>query len=403
MSVNVSAFSYSYLDQRIRIRAILETQPSDVLYPFFTACWLIPKSRVGEYLNGNFKDGVFYKVKEYEYATKCLGEFLDGITRFYSQPHTNAEAGFLIFEDKYALDPADPNVLTDYVDAPQAQRLATMNDCLGAIGRNAIYVGVAETEAKKYNMIMDDFRQVDSLMSYLKCKVTNTLVSTEEELQDALNDFEAFGATLECMQEVKQAEDTDVLNFKNRADFVIGGVLLNPYQPAGSSSIYKVGVGLDATIVNLTSADVVLNKDKTMLDEITKKGLTYFQVRADDPTEILVAGGGVYFQGQVIPVNMFLLAKYVEYLLKTNIFRFQEQNKSGVANVAIYRSALSATSVEIDPYINFLLSSYTIQNYTQAGINENIVDKTLKLDKCITMVTLPTFLFTEATITLIVS
>lgn len=402
MSVNVNAFSYSYLDQRIRIRAIIETQPSAVFFPFYTACWLIPKSSVGDYLNGNFDKGKFYKVQEHEYATKCLGEFLEGITRFYAQPHANAEAGFVVFEDKYYLDPNDADAATEYENAPQANRLATMNDCLGAIGRNAIYVGVAETNPKRYNMMMDDFRQVDSLLSYLKCKVRNSLVSTEEELLDISNDFEAYGGTLMCINEAKKAEDKDVLSFKNRPDFVIGGILLNAYQPLGSDITYKVGMGLDGTIVNITTADTVLNKEKAMLDEITKRYLTYFQVRADDPTEFLVAGGGVYYQGSRLPVNMFLLAKYIEYLLKTNLFTYQLQNKSGVANVAIYRKAISATLVEVDSYVGFLLSSLFSQSYTQAGINENITDKVVKLDKCITATTLPTFLFTEATFTLAV-
>lgn len=402
MSVNVNAFSYSYLDQRIRIRAIIETQPSAVFFPFYTACWLIPKSKAGDYLNGNFEDGRFYKVLESEYATKCLGEFLDGITRFYAQPHANAEAGFIIFEDKYYLDPNDADAATEYENAPQANRLATMNDCLGAIGRNAIYVGVAETNPKRYNMMMDDFRQVDSLLSYLKCKVRNSLTSTKEELQDIVNDFEAFGGTLVCINENKQPEDTDVLSFKNRADFVIGGVLLNAYKPTGSDTTYKVGMGLDGTIINVTTADVVLNKEKAMLDEITKRYLTYLQVRADNPEEFLIAGGGVYYQGSPLPANMFLLAKYIEYLLKTNIFTYQEQNKSGVANVEIYRKAISATLVAVDSYVGFLLSSLYSQSYTQAGINEAIVDKVVKLDKCITATTLPTFLFTEATFTLAV-
>lgn len=402
MATTINAFSYSYLDQRIRIRAILETEPSAILNPFYTACWLIPKSKAGIYLNGNFESGKFYKVQEHEYATKCLGEFLDGATRFYSQQHSNAEMGFIIFEDKYYLDPADTNVVTEYEDAPQANRLATMNACLGAIGRNAIYVGVAETQPKRYNMMIDDFRQVDSLLSYLKCKVKNTLTSSDTELSEIVNDFEAFGGTLTCINENKAPEDTDVLSFKNRPDFVIGGVLLNPYKPTGSDTTYKVGMGLDGSIVNLTTADVTLNKEQSMLDTITKRYLTYFQVRADDPEEFVVAGGGVYYQGSKLPVNMFLLAKYIEYLLKTNLFTFQLQNKSGVANVAIYRSAISATMTEVDSYVGFLLQSAVSQTYTQAGINEAIVDKVVKLDRCITATTLPTFLFTEATFTLMV-
>lgn len=402
MATTINAFAYSYLDQRIRIKAILETQPSAVFFPFFTACWLIPKSKAKTYLNGSYKTGEFYKVKENEYATKCLDEFLEGATRFYAQQHADAEMGFVVFDDQYVLDPDTPDVLTEYEDTPQKNRLETMTSMMGAIGRNAIYVGVAETDPKRYNMMMDDFRQVDTLLSYLKCKVRNSLVSTQEEIQDWIDDFKAYGGTLVAINEAKAPEEKDVLSFKNRPDFVIGGALLNAYKPTGSDRTYPVGMGLDGTIVVLTDKDVSLNKEKAMLDTITKQYLTYFQVRADDPTEYLCAGGGVYYQGTEVPCNMFLLAKYTEYLLKTNLFTFQLQNKSGVANVSIYRKAVTATMTSVESYVGFLLDSAVSQSYTQAQINESVVDKVVKLDRCITMTTLPTILFTEATFTMVI-
>lgn len=397
-----NVFSTSYLDQRIKIKAILTTAVSEVFFPFYTACFLIPKSKVASYINGTFNDNQFYKLKESEYATKCLGEFLDGVTTFYNQQHVNAELGFIIFDDQYSLDPMQPDTKTNYEDAPQKNRLETMNKVIGAIGRNACYVGVAETNVKRYSMMMDDFRQCDTQLQYLKCKVRNTLTG-DGEITDLVTDFEAFGGTLMGIHQAETFSDTDEYKFKNRLDFVVGGVLLNTYQPSGENNVYKVGMALDGLVANVTTADITYNAESANLDTITRNYITYYQVRADDPTEILIGGGGVYYQGQAVPANMFLLANYISYLLKTNLFKSQEQNRSGVANATLYKKALSETMANITPYVGFLLDSATSKTYTQQQINQSVENKEVKLDNCITAVTMPTILFTSATFTLSVA
>lgn len=400
MAANINVFSYSYLDQRITVEANISTSSSDILFPFYTGCWLIPKSKAATYLNGDYETYKFYKVKESEYSTICLDEFLKGATTFYNQQHTNANMGFIIFEDQFALDPDNPNNITEYEDAPQANRLSVMNTVVGTIGRNAIYICVAETNFKRYSLMMDDFRQCDTSLSFIKCKVRNTLVNSESALSEIITDYKAYGATMMAIQSATASSDDDEMSFQDRADFVLGGMMLNPYSPSGSATTYKVGMCVDGSTAVLTDANVTYSSEKSNLDYITKQYLTYFQVDADDDTEYVAAGCGVYYQGSSIPANLFLLAKYAEYVLKLALYDARKQDKSGVANVTIFNNAISSAYSTLYPYVGFLLDSMTSTNYTQTEINEAIEDSTVQLSDCIEMTTYPTYLFTSATLSM---
>lgn len=400
---SINVFSYSFLDQRISVEANITTSPSDILFPFYTACYLIPRSKAATFINGEYESYKFTKIAEDEYSTLCLDEFLNGVTTFYNQQHTNANCGFMIFEDEFALDPDDPNTKTAYEDAPQANRLAVMNLVLGAIGRNAILVGVAETEAKRYSLMMDDFRQCDSGFSYLKIKVRDSLTDSESDLADMITDYQAYGATMMCLQNNQEYNESNTYPMQDRGDFVLAGMMLNPYQPIGSATTYEVGMCIDGAIAVLTNANVVYNSEKSNLDYITQQYLTYFQVSADDTTEYVAAGGGVYYQGSSIPANMFLLAKYAEYTLKLALFEERRNNLSGVANVETFNKAISSAQTTLYPYVGFLLEEMLVTNYTQQEINDSISDKTVTLSNCITMTTYPTYLFTEATISMAIA
>lgn len=394
----INVFSYPYLDQRILVESIITQKPSDIIFPFFSAVWLVPKTHMATMLNGAFEVGKFYKIKQSEYATKCAGELLKGATSFYAQPRSRSEMGIIVFDDEYKIDPDQPDAVTKYEDAPEVNRLATMTECIGAIGRNAIYVGVAETNFKRYSMMMDDFRQADSSMKYIKCKVRNTLNSTEQDLEDFKNDFEKFGATLNCILENKASTDADVMEFDDRLDFVVAGCWLNPYQPADIS--YQVGVTIDGLIPFIKNANVVYNKEKAMLDEITRNYFTYVQVRGDNPEEYILGGGGVFYQGRAIPANLFMFAKYAEYVLKEQLFLSLEANKFGVANAAVYNKAISQAATILEQYVGVILNSLISVTYTQQEINDSVVDKVAQLDNCITAETMPTFLFTKASLSI---
>lgn len=394
----INVFSYPYLDQRIIVESIISTKPSDILFPFFSAVWLVPKSKSATMLNGTFEVGKFYKIKQSEYATKCTGELLKGATTFYSQPRSRSEMGIMVFDDEYKLDPDTPDQVTNYEDAPEKNRLATMSECIGAIGRNAIYVGVAETNFKRYSMMIDDFRQADTSMKYVKAKVRNTLTSTKSDLEDFKNDYEKFGATLNMILQNKASQDDDNMEFDDRLDFVVGGTWLNPYQP--NDIVYQVGVTIDGLIPFIKNANVVYNKEKAMLDDITRNYFTYAQVRGDDPEEYILGGGGVFYQGKSIPANLFMFAKYAEYVLKEQLFLSLEANKFGVANASVYNKAISQTATILEIYVGAILNSLISKNYSQQEINESVVDKVAQLDNCITIETMPTFLFTKASLSI---
>lgn len=394
----INVFSYPYLDQRILVESIIATKPSDILFPFYTAVWLVPKSKVATMLNGAFDTNKFYKIKQSEYATKCTGELLKGATTFYNQPRSQSEMGVIVFEDQYKITPDTPDQVTAYEDAPEQNRLATMTEVIGSIGRNAIYVGVAETNFKRYSMMIDDFRQADTSMKYIKAKVRNTLVSTKEELKDFKNDYEKLGATLMFINQNAASKDGDNMEFDDRLDFVAGGVWLNPYKP--NDITYSVGVTLDGLIPFIKNANVVYNKEKAMLDEITRNYFTYAQVRGDDPEEYILGGGGVFYQGKSIPANLFMFAKYAEYVLKEQLFITLEANKFGVANASVYNKAVSQTAVILEKYVGAILNSLRTTTYSQQQINESVVDKTAQLDNCIMVETMPTFLFTKASLSI---
>lgn len=394
----INVFSYPYLDQRIIVESIITQKPSDILFPFYSACWLVPKSKAATMLNGAFETNKFYKIKQSEYATKCTGELLKGATTFYSQPRSASEMGVIVFEDQYKITPDTPDQVTNYEDAPEANRLATMTEVIGSIGRNAIYIGVAETNFKRYSMMIDDFRQADTSMKYIKAKVRNTLTSTEQELKAFKDDFEKFGATLMYINQNAASKDGDNMEFDDRLDFVGAGVWLNPYKP--NDVTYAVGVTLDGLIPFVKNANVVYNKEKAMLDEITKNYFTYVQVRGDDPDEYILGGGGVFYQGKAIPANLFMFAKYAEYVLKEQLFLTLESNKFGVANASVYNRAVSQTATILEKYVGAILNSLITTIYTQQQINESVVDKVAQLDNCIVVETMPTFLFTKASLSI---
>lgn len=394
----INVFSYPYLDQRIIVESIITQKPSDILFPFYSACWLVPKSKAATMLNGAFETNKFYKIKQSEYATKCTGELLKGATTFYSQPRSASEMGVIVFEDQYKITPDAPDQVTNYEDAPEANRLATMTEVIGSIGRNAIYIGVAETNFKRYSMMIDDFRQADTSMKYIKAKVRNTLTSTEQELKAFKDDFEKFGATLMYINQNAASKDGDNMEFDDRLDFVGAGVWLNPYKP--NDVTYAVGVTLDGLIPFVKNANVVYNKEKAMLDEITKNYFTYVQVRGDDPDEYILGGGGVFYQGKAIPANLFMFAKYAEYVLKEQLFLTLESNKFGVANASVYNRAVSQTATILEKYVGAILNSLITTIYTQQQINESVVDKVAQLDNCIVVETMPTFLFTKASLSI---
>lgn len=394
----INVFSYPYLDQRIIVESIITQKPSDILFPFYSACWLVPKSKAATMLNGAFETNKFYKIKQSEYATKCTGELLKGATTFYSQPRSASEMGVIVFEDQYKITTDNPDQVTNYEDAPEANRLATMTEVIGSIGRNAIYIGVAETNFKRYSMMIDDFRQADTSMKYIKAKVRNTLTSTEQELKAFKDDFEKFGATLMYINQNATSKDGDNMEFDDRLDFVGAGVWLNPYKP--NDVTYAVGVTLDGLIPFVKNANVVYNKEKAMLDEITKNYFTYVQVRGDDPDEYILGGGGVFYQGKAIPANLFMFAKYAEYVLKEQLFLTLESNKFGVANASVYNRAVSQTATILEKYVGAILNSLITTIYTQQQINESVVDKVAQLDNCIVVETMPTFLFTKASLSI---
>lgn len=395
-----NVFQKSFIDTRLNVKALIETDLSTLKMPFYTNCFLMPASKVKTYLKGDFVPYKFYPIPKKDYATICLDVFLKGMTTFYNQPQTEAKAGVVIYEDQFSLDASNPNTKTAYVDAPEANRLEAMAKVRDAIGRNAIAVCVVESVVKNYNKVMDDFRQIDSDLSYLKIKVRNSLTQKETDITAFLADYQAYGGTILMLNENKAMVDTDTMNFENRPDFIVGGAGLNPYVNTANVS-FIVGLNFDGLSINLPSANTVLNPTATLLEDMIKKGLSYIQVRADDDKEYVLAGCSVFYQGKPLPANMFLLAKYGEYLLKLNLNdSFKASN--GVANVSHLRNAVSATLVVLDSYKNFLLQSIVSKTLDQTTINNAVTDKTLKLDRIIVITTLPTIYFTEASISVYV-
>lgn len=401
--MNINVMETSYLDQRFLVKANITTLPSAIKFPFFTACYLIPKSKKAEYLSGEYDDYTFYKINESDYATKALGGFLDGCNSFYGQQHTNANLGIVIFEDSFALDTEHPETITQWVDAPQHNRLAVMKKVIDAIGRNAIYIGVAVENIKIYNTMIDDLRQIDTDLAYLKCKVVNSLIAKESDMDTIITDFKSFGATMIGLQNIKASSDSDTLPFKNRLDFMIAGALLNPYKNNTTAESYVVGVMLDGLNAVVTdTAGIKMDKTRDTLDYMTEQSLSYLQVRADDNTEYVFAGGGIYYQGQLISSNMFLLAKYATYVLKTNLFNERQADKTGVANVSIYRNALKSTDAILKQFVGLLIENYQSRTLTQTEINSNIVDGKLTIANAISITTYPVVYFQEATLSILV-
>jgi len=399
MKVNV--YSSSYLDQRFKAAASVTTSASQTLYPFYTACWLIPKSEQAEQLVGDYEVGRFYAIEQDVMATKLKGELLKGATCFFNQNRSESGLGVLVFEDKFSLDPLTPDTKTDWIDAPQDKRLSVLADSLGSIGRNAIVVCVSTKQAKLYNAITDDLRLADSGVNYLKIKIVKNQAEAESEINTLKQDMEEYAGTLIVLQEKGESKpDQDLFDYDDRADFVIAGRFLNPYSPTSNSNTYSVGMSLDGTIVNVKSKNVVYNNSKTNIDLLTQNMLTYFQVRADDADEILVAGGGVVFQGSVIPVNFFLLAKYGEYVLKNEMLNAKESSRFGVANATLVNRAISITMTKLEPFRGVLIDTLIGKSYTQSEVNNMTSNSVLKIPNAIAVTALPVEMYEQITFTI---
>lgn len=403
MATNV--VSLPFLDFRVNVKADIETLPSEAKFPFYTQAFLIPRSKVADYLVGDYDSYVFYKISESDYATKCIGDFLKGMTTFYNQPHTEAGAGVIIFEDSIAEDSENPATLTPYVNATQANRLAIMQKVLDAIGRNAIAVAVAIDVISFYEMVMNDFRQIDSMLTKLKIKIKNSAVITDNDKAVTRADYQAYGGTIIIWQqnEVFTTENNKTISFEYRGDFIVCGAGLNPMQRQGDTTILPVGMNWDGMSVNIPQDMVSYNDtiSKDDLQSLTDDDISYFQVRGDDKTEVVITDCGVFYQGKSIPASIFLLAKYAEYRLQTAIFDAIMADKSGVASVNIYRKALSSAKAQLSPYVDFILNTLTIKNYTQTELNNLVDNKVLKLTGCINMVTNRITKFTEASISVL--
>lgn len=401
MATKIGIARYSYLDLRFTADITFVTSASEVLFPFYNMCFLVPRSKANDFLTDvdNYESYKYYKIKEATYTTKVKGELLDGVTRFYSQQHSQAELGILIIEDTVTTTTGNNTTTLTYTQLTQEQRLAIMNKAVVAIGRNAIGVGVAETEKTAYQRMIEDFRQCDSNMNFFKVKVIDSNI-TKDSIESLKQSFQSYGATILAVNDFVAETINTVYNFKNRPDFVIGGVLLNAWTPENSNTALKVGMALDGRTVNVDKTDVTNSYETDLFETLTREYITYYQQLGDDADEICIAGGGVYYQGATFPVNMFIFAKYVQYLLKVNLFKIQtNKNKAGVANATLYNEAITSTLTEISGYTNQLLQSVSSKSYTQSEINDSIEDKTVKLEGCITATTLPTPLFTQATFT----
>lgn len=395
-----TVFQQSFIETRLNVKSIIEQDRSPLKMPFYTNCFLIPSSKVATYLKGDYKLYTFYPIEKKNYSTKCAGEFLEGMTTFYAQPQSEANAGIVVYEDQFSLDNTNLSNKTDFENAPETNRLEAMSKVRDAIGRNAIAICVTETNVKKYNMVMDNFRQIDTSISYLKIKVRNSLTAKATDISAFLNDYQSYGGTILMLNENKAMTDADTMPLKNRPDFIVGAVGLNPYVSKENTS-YVVGLNFDGLNINLPVANASMDANSAMLAEMIKKGLSYIQVRADDDSEFVLAGCSVFYQGKALPANMFLLAKYAEYLLKTNLLD-AITDANGVANVSAYRNAVSGVLVVLEPYKGFLLNTVTSKPLDQTTINQSVKEKTLVLDRVISMVTLPTTFFTEASISVYV-
>lgn len=399
----IGVFSQSRIDYRYTVDIEFTTSISELLNPFNTMCFLVPASKKADYLvdSDNYLSYKFYKVPESKYTTICKGELLLGAESFYGQQHTDANFGILIFDDSVTLTGDAGTTTTPFENLEEETQMSIMNSCVDCIGRNAIGVGIAETDVKRYTLMMNTFRRCDSNLKYFKIQVRDSLIDSEADVESIITDYQNYGATIMALQSFKafSQNNGETYTFENRPDFVLAGALLNSYKPIDIDTTFQVGLALDGLQLVLPASALEYSKNSNVLDKLTNNYITYFQVLGDDDTEIVASGGGVYYQGASIPINMFLFAKYAQYILKSNLYEImQTKNKSGVANVTYYNEAIQATMSQLEPYSQILLDSITDKSYTQKEINDSIEDKTLVLNNCLNATTKRTPLFTKATI-----
>lgn len=391
MSAN-NVFAYPYVDQRFGVEASITTTPSELKYPFYTLAIVVPRTIANTYLVGTFESNVFYKIKQSEYATKTQGDLQKGITSFFNQARISSAVGIIIFEDEVALDPNNVGEKTEWAQVPESKRNTIIATLLSNIGRNAIAITVASDNLYQHRFITDDIRRNDTTAQFLKFNFFMSAIDTKDKVAKFEDEMSKYAGTLEILlsaEDVTEDESKNkIISMEDRPDFVLAGAYLNPYTPTGSTTNYEVGMALDGMIVNVKNASVSYNKDATMLDVLTSKQFTYLQVRADDETEILVAGGGVMYRGATIPVNLYILAKWGEYYGKSYLLKENEKSRFGVANVNIYKNAIGQIVSKLDAYVGVLLYEISSKSYSQKEINNAVVDGVVNLENCITVTTL---------------
>lgn len=391
MSAN-NVFAYPYVDQRFGVEASITTTPSELKYPFYTLAIIVPRTLATTYLVGTFESNVFYKIKQSEYATRTQGDLQKGLASFFNQARTSSAVGVIIFEDEVALDPLTPNQKTEWLQVPEAKRNGIIATLLSNIGRNALAITIASDNLYNYRFIMDDVRRNDTTAQFLKFNFFMSAIDTKDKVAKFEDEMSTYAGTLEVLLSAKDVTEdeskNETISMDDRPDFILAGAYLNPYTPTGSTTSYEVGMSLDGMIVNLKNASIAYNKDSSMLDTLTSKQFTYLQVRADDETEVLVAGGGVMYRGATIPVNLFILAKWGEYYGKSYLLKENEKSRFGVANVNVYKNAIGQIVSKLDAYVGVLLYEISSKSYSQKEINNAVVDGVVNLENCITVTTL---------------
>lgn len=80
-------------------------------------------------------------------------------------------------------------------------------------------------------------------------------------------------------------------------------------------------------------------------------------------------------------MNVFLLAKLIEYMLLTSFYRekIKDEGQMGLVTAKMVSNAQSIVASEIDGYLGNLIDNLVQTTYTQGEINDAIQDDTLKI------------------------